>query len=460
VPAVEEYGVEPVPDELRTVGYRDLFAINFTFFLNPVMYVLGALAVVQGGLPLAWAIVAMVAGQALAFACLVVIAEPGVDHGVPGQVAMRATFGMWGARLLTSPYRVVASTYWFAAQALVGALGLQAVIEAMGGGHVSLVPMALALGAAQATLAVLGFDVMRYLLRIVLPLSLALTGVLVALYLTSDDPRFAPSRVFHSPAQQFTWTGFAVYVTVMCGSSLTLVTNVADVCRYTPTRTDMRLGLVASALTSAVITTFVGGYAAVATGETNPFVALVDLTSSRLILAVLAIAIVVQGTAANITNVYMSGLSLVNSAPRLGRLRATVAAAAAAVCLSAFPDVVNRAATWITHLGNVAAPLTGVVLADYLVVQRRRLDVASLFDPAGRYRYLGGVNPAAVAAVAIGVGVYYGLPQSSLKVVWGIAVSALAYLVLLPLWSRLRDIPERGRLAGAPRAVGLRRSRS
>ena len=84
MPAVEEYGVEPIPAELRTVGWRDLFAINFTFFLNPVMYVLGALAVVDGGLPLWWAIAAMVVGQALAYALLVVIAQPGVDYGVPG----------------------------------------------------------------------------------------------------------------------------------------------------------------------------------------------------------------------------------------------------------------------------------------------------------------------------------------------------------------------------------------
>ena len=48
MPAVEEFGVEPIPAELRTVGWRDLFAINFTFFLNPVMYVLGAFAVVDG----------------------------------------------------------------------------------------------------------------------------------------------------------------------------------------------------------------------------------------------------------------------------------------------------------------------------------------------------------------------------------------------------------------------------
>ena len=86
VPAIEEYGVEPIPAELRTVGWRDLFAINFTFFLNPVMYLLGAFAVVDGGLPLWWAVAAMVVGQALAYALLVIVAQPGVDYGLPGQV--------------------------------------------------------------------------------------------------------------------------------------------------------------------------------------------------------------------------------------------------------------------------------------------------------------------------------------------------------------------------------------
>ena len=133
MPKLEEFGVEPIPAELRTVGWRDLFAINFTFFLNPVMYVLGALAVVDGGLPLWWAVAAMVLGQALAFGLLIVVAQPGVDAGLPGQVAMRATFGFWGARVLTSPYRMVAGTYWFAAQALAGALGIQAIVDGIAG---------------------------------------------------------------------------------------------------------------------------------------------------------------------------------------------------------------------------------------------------------------------------------------------------------------------------------------
>lgn len=429
MPTVEEYGVEPIPAELRTVGWRDLFAINFTFFLNPVMYLLGAFAVIDGGLPLLWAVAAMVVGQALAYALLVIVAEPGVDDGLPGQVAMRAHLGYWGARLLSSPYRVLASTYWFAAQALTAGLGAQAIVAAMTGRDLPLVPTALAFALLHATFAVLGFDVMRWLLRLVLPVSLAFTGIIVALYVNSSDPRYDVGRVFDSPEQSLTWVGFATYVTVMCGASLTLVTNVADFCRYTPTRREMRIGLTASALAAAVVTTWVGGYAAVATGEVNPFVALAELTSSELLLMLLLIAIVVQGLAANTTNVYTSGLSVVNTLPRLGRLRATLLAAAAAVALSAFPGFVNDAQAWVTHLGNVAAPLTGVILADYLVVKRRRIDMSGLFDPAGPYRYAKGVNVAAIVAVGIGVAVYYAVPASWVKVAWGVLVAGLVYLV-------------------------------
>ncbi len=431
MPAVEEFGIEPVPAELRTAGWRDLFAINFTFFLNPVMYVLGAFAVVAGGLPLWWAVVAMVTGQALAFSMLIVVAQPGVDYGLPGQVAMRSHLGYWGARLLSSPYRVVAATYWFAAQALTAGLGAQAIYQAMTGDRLPLVPLALSFAVVHATLAVLGFDVMRWLLRGVLPVSLAFTVVLIALYLTTDNPSYAASRVFDSPDQSLTWTGFATYVTVMCGASLTFVTNVADFCRYTPTRRDMRIGLVASALVAAAVTTFVGGYAAAATGMTNPFVAVADLTSSNLLLVALLVAIVVQGLAANITNVYTAGLSLVNSVPRLGRVRATVVAAVAAVTLSGFPEFVDHAQRWVTHLGNLAAPLTGVILADYLFVKRGRIDVEGLFDPQGPYRYLNGINVAALLAVVAGAGAYYAVPSSWVKIVWGVAVAAAVYLAIV-----------------------------
>ncbi|HUG64000.1 MAG TPA: cytosine permease [Gaiellaceae bacterium] len=436
MPAVEEYGIEPIPPELRTVGWRDLFAINFTFFVNPVMYVIGGLAVVQGGLPLPWAVAATVLGQALAYAILVVIAQPGVDDGLPGQVAMRASLGYWGARLLSSPYRIVAATYWFAAQALTAALGFQAIMLALTETRYPLVPVALAFAAFHAVLAVLGFDVTRWLLRIVLPVSVALTVLLVGVFVAADDPQYALGRVLDSPDQSLTWIGFATYVTVMCGASLTLVTSVADYCRYTPTRRDMRIGYAGSAVLAVAVTTFVGGYAAAATGDVNPFVAVAGVTTTSVVLVAMLVALAVQGIAANVTNTYTAGLSLVNAVPSLGRIRATVVVAALAMILSGFPEVIERAQDWIAHLGNLGAPLAGVVLADYALVRAMQTDVPALFDPAGRYAYFHGVNVEAIAAIAVGAACYYAVPDSWVKVVWGVGIAAAAYLGLVAVTRR------------------------
>jgi cytosine permease len=293
---------------------------------------------------------------------------------------------------------------------------------------------------------------MRWLLRVVLPISLGFVAVMVALYATTDDPRYDVGRVFDSPDQHLTWVGFAGVVTLMAGSSLTLVTSVADFCRYTPTHRDVRIGLTASALAAALVDAFIGGYAAAATGETNPFVALADLTSSDVLLALLLVAIVVQGISANIGNVYTAGLSLVNTIPVLGRLRATILVAAAAVGLSAAPDVIDSAQKWIVHLGNVAAPLAAVMLVDYVVVKRRRIDVSALFDPNGPYRYLNGVNVPAILAIGAGVALYYSLSHSWLKIAWGLGAAAAAYLLLNRLFAP--------RYAVAPTVASSQRSSS
>ena len=447
MPAVEEFGVEPVPAELRTTGWRDLFAILFAFNLSPLMYVLGALAVTAGGLPLWWAAAAIGLGTLTANLLLAVAARVGVDYGLPGQVAMRATFGQWGARGLTSPYRVVASAYWFAAQALAGAFGFQALVQSLTGDHLPLVPVALGLAAAGALLAVVGFDALRYMVRVVLPLSVVFLVVVVVLYVTAAEPAFGFSRVFDSPGKSFTWLGFATFVTVMCGGQLTVVTNVADFFRYARSRRHMQVGLLAGSTAGSFIGAWVGAYSAVAIGESNPFATAAELTGNAVLLCVLLLAILAQTVSVNVMNVYTGGLSLVNTVPRLGRFATTALVAVAAVALSGFPDFINEAQKWFSHLGNVAAPLTGVVVADYLVLKRMRIEVDELFAAGGRYRYAGGVNVAAVAAVLAGIGVYYAVPESWLKVAWGVGVGAAAYLLL----TRVQEIV-------APQTKAARRS--
>jgi len=51
-------------------------------------------------------------------------------------------------------------------------------------------------------------------------------------------------------------------------------------------------------------------------------------------------------------------------------------------------------------------PLFGVVLTDYFVIRRRKLDLEALYTEGGLYWYRRGYNPAALAAWAVGFAVY------------------------------------------------------
>ena len=442
MPAIEEIGIQPVPPEQRTGTWSDLFAINFAFAVNPLYFVLGAIAVTEFGLPLWWAVACSVLGVLLAFAILTPLAQVGSDFGIPGQVSLRAFLGIWGARGLSSGYRTVAALYWFAAQAITAAYAVRALVDALAGVDLGIVPVAVGLAAVQALLAVVGFDVIRYVSKVVLPLGLVFVGVMLALYLSSDDPRFAVGRVFASPDQHLRWAGFAAWLTLIVGSTLTFLPSVADFTRYTRSRRDIRIGLVASSALAMVVTTFVGAYAAVATGTgKGSFEVVTTLTGSKAVLAFVLLTLVIQVTSVNIGNAYQAGLSLVNAAPRLGRPFATALGACAGIALAAVPDLVDSAANWTTRLGNVSAPLAGVVIIEYLVIKRQQIDVQALFDPRGQYRYVGGVNVAAMVSVAIGVVAYSLVPDALVKVAWGGGVAALVYLLLQPgqqHWLRAR----------------------
>src|SRR5207244_11086826 len=45
---VEQFGIEPVPEERKTTGWFDLFSIMFNFLINPGMMLSGSLMVAAG----------------------------------------------------------------------------------------------------------------------------------------------------------------------------------------------------------------------------------------------------------------------------------------------------------------------------------------------------------------------------------------------------------------------------
>ncbi len=59
--------------------------------------------------------------------------------------------------------------------------------------------------------------------------------------------------------------------------------------------------------------------------------------------------------------------------------------------------------TWLVGYSALLGPIGGILIADYFVLRRTRLDVADLYRRGGRYEYARGINPAAVVAFVLGV---------------------------------------------------------
>jgi NCS1 family nucleobase:cation symporter-1 len=64
--------------------------------------------------------------------------------------------------------------------------------------------------------------------------------------------------------------------------------------------------------------------------------------------------------------------------------------------------------TWLIGYSALLGPIGGILVADYFLVRKTRLDLPALYQPRGIYSYRSGINPAAV--IALGVAVLPNLP--------------------------------------------------
>ncbi|OYW30427.1 MAG: nitrate reductase, partial [Caulobacter sp. 12-67-6] len=58
---------------------------------------------------------------------------------------------------------------------------------------------------------------------------------------------------------------------------------------------------------------------------------------------------------------------------------------------------------WLVGYGALLGPIAGILIVDYWLLRKTRLAVADLYEKGGAYAYRGGWNPAALAALAVGV---------------------------------------------------------
>ncbi len=121
-------------------------------------------------------------------------------------------------------------------------------------------------------------------------------------------------------------------------------------------------------------------------------------------------------------------------------------AAGIALVLYPFAPWEGNAAHFVNAIGSTMGPLLGIILADYYLVARGRVNVEALYQEHGEYRYQGGWNVNALVATGVGAIFSTILPTftSVLPAWWntygwffGVVIGGGVYLVLATIRPRV-----------------------
>jgi len=406
-------------------------------------------------------------GNAIVLLPMLATGHAGTRYGIPFPVFARASYGVRGAHL-PALLRSLVACGWFGIQTWIGGLAISALAGAVWPGWAELGGGARFMGHGMPEF--LGFflfwllnlyfvwngtESIKWLESLAAPFLIA-TGLALLGWAAAKAGGIAPllaasERMTGAPAARgagFVTGVFVPWLTAMVGYWATLALNIPDFTRFARTQRDQAVGQALGLLTTMPLFAFIGiavtGATLLVWGEAiwNPVDLLARLSdrSGNPLLGILALVVLVVATlTTNIAaNVVSSANSFSNLAP--GRVSArTGGLIAAAIGVLLFPWLLlDRYQTWLISYSGLLGAVGGVVVCDYLVVRRCRLELGDLYRRDGRYGYRGGIHHGAIAATLAGALVALcGKLVPGLEVLWNGAwfsagvVSFVAYLVLM-----------------------------
>jgi NCS1 family nucleobase:cation symporter-1 len=386
-----EWGIEPVPPELRRLGFLDQAVLWGNLGVSLLVLVAGALLVPALGL---WpALAATVVGAAIGNALLGLAAVPAAETGVPAMVLYRAPLGVRGS-LIPTACNVVQNLGWATFELFVIATAATAISErVLGFGGRPL--WVLVFGLVATAMAVAGplTVLRRWLQRFAIWAVLASTAYLTWYALA----RFDLGRLADQPGQgglSF-WAGVDLAIAL----PISWVPLVADYARFGRSAGVTFWGTGIGYLLAQVWFFALGVLFLLGIGQGDVIAAVLAVPVGLLAMAVL----VVDETDEVFANLYSAGVSLKNAAPRLPGRPVVLAFGAVATLLAILVDDLARYENFLFLLGALFVPLFGVLAADWYVLARRRYDVDAMYRADGPYR---GVRWPAVLVWLLGFLVY------------------------------------------------------
>ena len=397
VQAPPEWGIEPVPQNNRVLGFLDYFILWGDLGIGLLVLLAGSFLV--PGLGLGDALLATIIGSVLGCLLLALVGIIGSDNAIPTMVLLRPVLGVRGS-YLPSALNVLQLIGWTIFEFVVMGFAADAISKTLFGA--SNLAFWTAVFAAIVILMGIGGPigvVRQWLEKFAVWIVLATTAWLTWHLLTT----YNLAALLNKPGDGS--LSFWVAVDLVIAMPISWLPLVADYNRFARKTPRAFWGTFVGYLITNVWFYALGAAVLLAAGisqEPKGFVTAIALTAGWIALLIL----LVDETDNAWADLYSAAVSLQNVFPKIKQRWLILGLGVIAYLVAVTLDI-TRYENFLFLTGSFFIPLFGILTADYFFLRQRKYEANEFYRAQGAYWYRGGVNVWGLIAWIAGIVVYH-----------------------------------------------------
>ncbi|MCH7962738.1 MAG: NCS1 family nucleobase:cation symporter-1 [Bacteroidetes bacterium] len=408
--------LSPTKISERSWGTYAIAALWIGMSVNIPTYMLAS-GLIAGGMNWWQALMTIGLGNLIVLIPMVLNAHAGTKYGIPFPVLARASFGTKGSNI-PALLRAIVACGWFGIQTWIGGQAINSLI-------IIILPEwavfswgpgigFMLFWAMNVYFIVKGIESIKWLESYGAPFLLLVgLGLLTWAYVNAGG--FGP--ILSQPSK-FTTTGefwkfFIPSLTGMVGFWATLSLNIPDFTRYAKSQKSQMIGQALGLPPAMILFSFIGIAVTSATviifGEAiwDP-VALLSRFESSVVVAISLFSLIIATLTTNIAaNVVSPANDFANLSPKhINFVKGGLITAVVGIMMMPWKLLSDYSAYifgWLIGYSSFLGPIAGILICDYFIIRKRKLNAKDLYDPKGDYTYNKGFNLKAVYALVAGV---------------------------------------------------------
>jgi NCS1 family nucleobase:cation symporter-1 len=432
----------PTSDEKRTISSLDLF------------FIWAAIAINIGGFAMAFSLYPQFSplqilgivfiGYLICVILIIFTGDIGLTYGLTYSVFIRSSFGYLGAHI-PGIIRVVSCVFWCGFQTYLAAEAIDVIMIILTG-YSNIWLMIILFTAVQVANACFGVKAMAKFDGPAVVFLLVVLAVLLGTILNMNDASIF--EIMSMPADPLApKTSIALAISGAAGGWIAIPVTFMDISRNMKRKKDFESqgffkrnrGVIGATLLGITVISPImmlcGLISGVLTGTWNPIeFAQIAFSHKPVVLLICLLAILfAQWSTNTAANMLPAANILVNISPK--HIKFPVA-----MVLVGIISIVIRPWKYadslyfmLAILSALIGPLLGIMLTDYFILRKRKLNVPELFKSGGQYEYYKNFNPAGIISLVLSctIGMICSMDYA---LYIGLVISMILYYVLMKAW--------------------------